>query len=176
MLMYAVTLTPDDNGTLLVTCPDLAEVTTFGEDEEDAMGRAADAIEEALAARIARREGIPLPAAVPHRAMWEAPTTRIPVDRPAEFERPAMLCTAPSETEPALRIVRLPPLTVAKVELYRAVRAAGVSKAELGRRLGWHGPQVDRLFDLNHRSRIEHLDRALRAIGKRLEIKVADAA
>ena len=57
--MYEVILTPDDNGSLLVTCPDLPEVTTFGEDEDDAIHRAADAIEEALAARIARREDIP---------------------------------------------------------------------------------------------------------------------
>jgi len=51
-----------------------------------------------------------------------------------------------------------------------------VSKAELARRLGWHGPQVDRVFDLNHRSTIEHIDQALRAIGKRLDVSVRDAA
>jgi hypothetical protein len=67
-------------------------------------------------------------------------------------------------------------LTVAKVELYRAARAQGVSKAELARRLGWHGPQVDRLFDLSHRSTIEHIDQALRVIGKRLDVSVQDAA
>ncbi len=60
--MYTVTLTPDDNGTLFVTCSDLPEVTTFGDDEEGAMAHAADAIGEALAARIARREDIPAPA------------------------------------------------------------------------------------------------------------------
>lgn len=59
--MYPVILTPDKNGTVLVTCPDLPEVTIFGEDEEDAIGRAADAIEETVAARIARREDIPAP-------------------------------------------------------------------------------------------------------------------
>src|SRR6516164_7043560 len=142
--MYAVILTRDDNGTFLVTCPDLPEVTTFGEDAEDAMHRAIDAIEEALAARICRREEIPLPSAAPQQR-----------DR---------------------RPVHLPPLTVAKVELYRAARAQGVSKAELARRLGWRGPQVDRLFDLNHRSTIEHIDQALRAIGKRLGVSVQDAA
>jgi antitoxin HicB len=174
--MYTVTLTPDDNGTVLVACPDLPEVTTFGDDEEDAIGRAADAIEEALAARIARREDIPIPAVVPHRTMRGAVAAQTPTLRQVEFEGCAMLYRAPSEAEPNLRIVRLPPLTVAKVGLYRALRAAGVSKAELGRRLGWHGPQVDRLLDLNHRSTIAHLDQALRAIGKRLEVKVEDAA
>lgn len=58
---YPVILTPDDNGTLMVTCPDLPEVTTFGEDETDALRRAAEAIEEALAARIARGDKIPSP-------------------------------------------------------------------------------------------------------------------
>ncbi|HJU18433.1 MAG TPA: type II toxin-antitoxin system HicB family antitoxin [Stellaceae bacterium] len=49
--MYTILLEPDDNGTLLVTCPDLPEVTTFGENVEDAMRHAIEAIEEALAAR-----------------------------------------------------------------------------------------------------------------------------
>jgi antitoxin HicB len=142
--MYTVILTPDDNGTVLVTCPDLPEVTTFGEDVEGALRRASDAIEEALAARISRREEIPAPSG-------------------ASKQRHRCL-------------VRLPPLTVAKVELYRAARSQGVSKAELARRLGWHGPQVDRLFDLNHRSTIEHIDQALHAVGKRLEISIEDAA
>jgi antitoxin HicB len=60
------------------------------------------------------------------------------------------------------------------VELYRAVRAQGVAKAELARRLGWHGPEVDRLFNLNLRSTIEQIDQALRAIGERLEVSVQD--
>lgn len=60
-LGYPIMLTPDDNGTLLVTCPDLPEVTTFGEDEADALRHAKDAIEEALAARIADGRDIPKP-------------------------------------------------------------------------------------------------------------------
>ncbi len=62
-LGYPLILTPDDNGTLLVTCPDLPEVTTFGEDEADALRHARDAIEEALAARIADGREIPQPRA-----------------------------------------------------------------------------------------------------------------
>jgi len=51
-----------------------------------------------------------------------------------------------------------------------------MTKAELGRRLGWHAPQVDRIFDLRHRSNIEQIEQALRAIGKRLVVSVRDAA
>jgi antitoxin HicB len=61
MLTYYVTLTPDDNDTLLVLCPTLPEVVTFGDDEADALGYAVGAIEEALAARMAYKEDIPLP-------------------------------------------------------------------------------------------------------------------
>lgn len=167
--MYFVTLTRDDNGTLLITCPDLPEVTSFAEDEEDAMQRAADAIEEALAGRITRHEDIPEPS---------MPTPPARQHRHSRDFSAGMvgLMTASSLPELGRRLVRLPPLTAAKVELYREARAQRVSKAELGRRLGWHGPQVDRVFDLNHRSTIEHIDRALRAIGKCLVISVQNAA
>jgi antitoxin HicB len=52
-LAYVIKLTPEDNNTLMVTCPALPEVTTFGEDEEDARKNALGAIEEAIAARSA---------------------------------------------------------------------------------------------------------------------------
>lgn len=72
-------------------------------------------------------------------------------------------------------IVILPPLSAAKVALYRAMREAGVTKAELGRRLGWHPPQIDRLLDLRHASRLDQLDQALRALGRRLVVEVRAA-
>lgn len=63
LLGYPVELEPDDNGTLLATCPDLPEVVTFGEDQADAVLRVTDAILTMLAARIDDREDIPLPSA-----------------------------------------------------------------------------------------------------------------
>ena len=65
----------------------------------------------------------------------------------------------------------LPTLTAVKVMLYRGMREQGVGKAELARRLGWHLPQVDRALDVNHRSRLDRMDAALRAIGKRLVVQ-----
>ncbi len=67
MYAYPIELTSDGNGTFLVTCPDLPEVTTFGEDEADAVRHAGDAIKEALAARKARGVEIPAPSAVSGR-------------------------------------------------------------------------------------------------------------
>ena len=56
---YRIELTPDDNDTYLVTSPDFPELTTFGEDEAAAMAAASSAIEEAVAARIARGADVP---------------------------------------------------------------------------------------------------------------------
>ncbi len=64
----------------------------------------------------------------------------------------------------------------AKAGLYRALRESGVSKTELARRLGWQYLQVQRLLDPHHKSGIEQLEQALRAIGKTLVVGVADAA
>lgn len=55
----------------------------------------------------------------------------------------------PAPSAPAGRpLVRLAPLVAAKAEVYRAMRAAGVSKAELARRVGVSPQQAQRLFDI----------------------------
>ena len=56
------------------------------------------------------------------------------------------------------------------------MRAQKIGKAELARRLNCHLPQVDRLLDLLHSSRLEQLEAAFRAVGKRLTIAVEEAA
>ena len=65
----------------------------------------------------------------------------------------------------------LPTLTAVKVMLYRGMREQGIGKAELARRLGWHLPQVDRVLDVEHRSRLDRMDAALGAIGQRLVVQ-----
>jgi antitoxin HicB len=56
------------------------------------------------------------------------------------------------------------------------MRAAGVRKTELGRRLGLHLQQVDRLLDLRHSSKLDQVEAALRALGKMITIEIRDAA
>ena len=63
MLRYPVRLRRDTNGTLMVTSPDFPEVSTFGEDENDALIRAADAIATAIQGRITDRQEVPRPSA-----------------------------------------------------------------------------------------------------------------
>lgn len=72
--------------------------------------------------------------------------------------------------------VALPALSAAKIELYRAMRGANVGKAALAKKLGVALPQVDRLLDLRHASRLDQLERAFAALGKTLRIDVGDAA
>ncbi len=73
-------------------------------------------------------------------------------------------------------LVHLPPLSAAKALLYRELRRSGISKAELARRLHWHMPQVMRLLDLRHRSGLDQIEAAMRALGKTLVIEARDAA
>jgi antitoxin HicB len=63
MFRYPVELTSDDNDTILVTFPDVPEAASFGENEEDALARASDALEAALNGYITDRRPIPTPSA-----------------------------------------------------------------------------------------------------------------
>ena len=49
-------------------------------------------------------------------------------------------------------------------------------RAGLARRMGIHKQEVERLFDPDHASRIEQLEAAFAALGKRLLIAIDDAA
>jgi antitoxin HicB len=74
------------------------------------------------------------------------------------------------------RLVTLPPLESAKLDLYTVFRASGLRKSDLARRTGIQKSNIDRLFDLSHPSRIELIDSAFRALGKRIVIRIEDAA
>jgi antitoxin HicB len=118
MLRYPVKLTRDDNGTILVTAPDLPEVSTFGEDATDALVRAADAIATALQGRITARAKIPAPS-VPRRGQ---------------------------------RLVALAAIVAAKLEFYSA------------------------MLDLDHKSQLDQIEAAARAIGREFHIELRPAA
>ena len=65
----------------------------------------------------------------------------------------------------------MPPLVAAKLALYEAMRAQGITRTELAHWLGLQENGVRRLLDLDHRSHIDQIDRALAALGKRLEVR-----
>ena len=143
MLSYPIKIEKDGDS-FLVTSPDFPELTTFGENLDEALMYAAGAFEEAIAGRIADREDVPTP----------SPGGR---------------------GEKGNRRVTLPTLTALKTLLYQAMRREGVNKAELARRLNCHGPQIDRLLDLNHSSRMDQIDAAFNAVGHRVSVDVVAA-
>lgn len=134
---YPVTLTPDDNDTQLVSFPDLPEVHTFGDNQEEALMHARDAMETILEVYVDHKRPIPVP----------SPANGRPTVRPEA-------------------------LTCAKLAVYQTMQESGIRKAELARRLSWHLPQVDRLLNLRHASRLDQIEAALAAMGRELEIRV----
>jgi antitoxin HicB len=65
-------------------------------------------------------------------------------------------------------VVGLPALTAAKLELYRAMRSAGFGKEEFAARLKWTPSQITRMFDGRHAVRLDRVETALAALGRRL--------
>jgi antitoxin HicB len=74
------------------------------------------------------------------------------------------------------RVVSLPALQAAKASLYQAWWASGLGKSELARRLGIPKSNVDRLFDLDHHSRLSRLEAAFAVLNKKMVIEVRSAA
>ncbi|RTL02335.1 MAG: type II toxin-antitoxin system HicB family antitoxin [Lysobacterales bacterium] len=82
----------------------------------------------------------------------------------------------PSAPEPGEHAVYVPALTAAKALLSNAMIETGWRKADLVRALGVHPPQVDRLLDVNHHSKLDQIEAALLALGRRLVVEVQRAA
>ncbi len=139
MLDYPVILEAQPEGGFVVTFPDVPEAITQGEDEEEALLYAVDALETALSFYVDARKPLPV--------VSRAKRGQITV-RPSALE-------------------------CAKLGVYQAMTEQGIKKAELARRLGWHMPQVDRLFDLRHASRLDQIEAAARALGRHIEVRVA---
>ncbi len=137
-MQYPVRLTKDDNGTILVGFPDFPEAHTFGDDREEALARAVDALTTSVEAYIRDKRDIP----------------------------------APSRGR---TLVEVPALTAAKIELWMAMRSQKVGKAALRARLNCHMPQIDRLLDVRHHSRLDQLEAAFASLGKRLVVTVESA-
>src|SRR5712691_759810 len=81
-----------------------------------------------------------------------------------------------SSVQPGEAVVPLSALGMATAALYDAMREQGVGRAELARRLCWHLPQVARVLDLRHTSKMEQVEAALAALGLHLIVDIAKAA
>lgn len=161
MISYRVKL-EDDEGTVLVTSPDFPELVTFGDDVEDALSYAIGAFQEAIAARISDRKEIPEPSR----------------DGPSRKRGRRLLDLGPEEAfskSLPMRWVSLPVQTAVKVLLYQQMWKSGLRKADLARKMNLHRQEIDRLFDLNHATSLDKIEKAFAALGKTLDIAVADA-
>jgi antitoxin HicB len=74
------------------------------------------------------------------------------------------------------RPVALPALQAAKVDLYVSFLESGLRKAELARRIGIPKTHIERLFSLRHHSRLDQIEAAFAALGKRLHVEAQNAA
>lgn len=138
---YPFSVTPDEDGRLVVAFPDVKGASTDGADEAEAITNASDCLIAALIGYITLREPIPRPSPARGR------TT-----------------------------VTLPPLMAAKLALYSAMLEQHVTNADLADRMDTPEAEVRRLLDLDHRSDIGQIEAALAKLGKRLELRVRNAA
>jgi len=77
---------------------------------------------------------------------------------------------AASPAQPGEHVIALPAVTVAKIHLWNEMVARGMRKADLCRLLELKPVAADRLVDFLHTSKIEQIEEALAAFGKRLRI------
>lgn len=74
------------------------------------------------------------------------------------------------------RTVALPALQAAKVDLYGSFLESGLKKAEFARRIGIPKTHIERLFSLRHHTRLNQIEAAFNALGKRLHVEARNAA
>jgi antitoxin HicB len=78
----------------------------------------------------------------------------------------------PSAPGPEQPTVTLPALETAKLLLWNEMLKKRMRKADLARLLNVHQPQIDRLFDLRHSSKLDFVEQAADALGRRLSIRL----
>jgi antitoxin HicB len=79
----------------------------------------------------------------------------------------------PSRPKRNQAVVELAPSIAAKVLLLNEMLRQKVRPAELARRIGTTRQEVNRLTNLRHATKIDRIDEALRALGKRLYLEAA---
>jgi antitoxin HicB len=79
---------------------------------------------------------------------------------------------APSLPQPGQQTITLPALIAAKVLLHNEMLAQDIKKAELARRLNIAPPNVERIFRVRHKTRIETVEAAIESLGRHIEVSV----
>lgn len=82
----------------------------------------------------------------------------------------------PSPAKRGQAMVALPASMAAKAALYLAIKEAGFSNLEIGRRLGLDEKEIRRMLDPRHPTKLVRVQRVLDALGKRLVVGMESAA
>ena len=138
-MRYPVHLKKAREGGYVVTFPDIPEAITQGENLEDSLQHAQDALESAMEFYFEDRRRVP----------------------------------APSKPRPRQHVIELPASLTAKVLLLNEMLRQKVRPAELARRIGTTPQEINRLTDIRHTTKIDRIEEALRALGKRLVLQAA---
>ncbi len=101
MLRYPVILESDTNQTVLVSFPDFPEAHTFGDDQGEALARAADLLEDVLADYVEDRREIPVPSKP--KSGWHLVTLPVLTETKVRLYR-EMLSTGIRKAELARRL------------------------------------------------------------------------
>ena len=83
---------------------------------------------------------------------------------------------APSPLVDGQVLIPVPAIVAAKLALYTALREQGISNVALADRLGLTENAVRRLIDPDHRSHINQVEKALRAVGHALVVEASALA
>ncbi|GKX60859.1 type II toxin-antitoxin system HicB family antitoxin [Leminorella grimontii] len=86
-----------------------------------------------------------------------------------EDERPVPM---PTPIEDDDEWVDVPAGVAIKVLLLNAMLESGTSQAELARRMNTRPQEMQRIVNLNHATKIDTIEKALLALGKRLEVSI----
>jgi antitoxin HicB len=136
--VYKAVFEPGDERGVVVTFPDVPEAITQGDDEQDALTMAEEALGLALLSYVAQSRALPKPATRGRN----------------------------------LVSVAVPPDIAAKLALIEAFQQSGMSKTELGRRLGKDEKEIRRILDPRHPTKLNTLSSALRILGRQLVMAV----
>ncbi|ERF77886.1 type II toxin-antitoxin system HicB family antitoxin [Gallibacterium anatis] len=137
-MLYPAIFEKEDSGLYAVSFRDIPEALTCGDNYEDALAMAKDALVTAMDFYFEDKRSVPLP----------------------------------SEAKDGEVLIELPPSVAAKVMLLNEMIKQNISNVELAKRIHVKPQEVQRITDLSHSTKIDTLNRAFQALGKRLEISV----
>ena len=83
--------------------------------------------------------------------------------------RPVPIGSLPEEGE---YVVNAPALVALKAALHNAMIETGTRKADLARMLDIKAPNVERLLDMGHATKLQTLERALQLLGREIFIDI----